>query len=209
MSDEVVKKPVLSRATQAGLDQWDSAAAQILRMSEEMIRRVPEPYFEAKILPIVRNWVQGLPTEVGEWMNVADGMEREIVVVDAKNNELFRCPPPFIAIPPRSEFGDRNQKSATAIVHAQGLMYDVGELRQAEQIEENLLELVVDRPDVALKTKAMDGFIAIYLRYKLPMQELLGQYSEEILTARGVTTLATEASKGKTDDSGEDETFTY
>lgn len=197
----------MSAATRAGLADWDNAAESILSMSKAMIRRVPEPYFKHKLLPIIRNWLQGLPAEVGQWMNVADGMENEIIVVDEKNVELFVCPPPFIAIPPRSEFTRKNRDSAHAIVHAQGLMYDAGEIRKANAIEDNLFEMVVDKPDVALKTAAIDKMIAIYQRYELPLQELLGAHTDEIMASRGAPTTA--SAKDQAPNNDQHETISY
>lgn len=197
----------MSAATRAGLADWDNAAQSILDMSKAMIRRVPEPYFFHKLLPIIRQWLQGAPAEVGVWMNVADGMENEIVVVDEKNVELFVCPPPFIAIPPRSEFSRKNRDSAHAIVHAQGLMYDAGEIRKANAIEDNLFEMVVDKPDIALKTAAIDKMIVIYQRYDLPLQELLGKHTDEIMAARGAPTKA--AVKDQAPDDDQHETISY
>lgn len=198
----------VSAATRAGLADWDNAAESILSMSKAMIRRVPEVYFFHKLLPIIRNWVQGLPAEVGQWMNVADGMENEIIVVDDKNIELFICPPPFIGIPPRSQFSAKNRDSAHAIVHAQGLMYDAGEIRKANAIDEALFEMVVDKPDVALKTDAIDKMIAIWQRYELPMQELLGAHTDEIMAARGAPTKVAAKDQAPNDDQ-QNETISY
>lgn len=197
----------LSGALRAGLTDWDDAANIILRMSESMIRRVPEEYFKAVVLPIVRDWVQGIPVEVGQWMNIADGMENEIIVVDTKNNEVFRCPPPFIPMVPKSEFGEKNRESAFAVVHAQGLMYDAGEIRQGNAIDESLFELVVEKPDIAIKTAALDKMIYIYQRYDLPMVELLGRHTEEIMKARGAPVKAATDSKAIPDD--EEDTLIY
>lgn len=198
----------MSAAAKAGLADWDSAAQQILDMSRAMIRRVPEPYFVNKLLPIIRNWVQGLPAEVGQWMNVADGMENEIIVVDDKNVELFVCPPPFIAIPPRTQFGKKNRDSAHAIVHAQGLMFDAGEIRKANAVDEALFEMVVEKPDVAIKTAALDKFISIFQRYDVPLQELLGAHTDEIMAARGVPTKAAAKDQAPNDDE-QHETISY
>ena len=194
-------------ALKAGLDDWDSAAQSIIDMSRAMIRKVPEPYFFHKVLPLVRSWVQGLPTEVGQWMNVADGMENEIIVVDEQGKELFICPPPFISIPPRSEFAPKNRNSAHAIVHAQGLMHDAGDIRQANAIDENLFELVVDKPDVSLKTDAIDKMIGIYQRYDLPLVELLGSHVDEIMNARGTPTKVEAKTQAIPDD--EEEIVSY
>jgi hypothetical protein len=196
----------LSGALKAGLTDWDDAANLILSMSQAMIRRVPEEYFTAKVLPIIRAWVQGIPVEVGQWMNVADGMENEIIVVDSKNVELFICPPPFIPMPPKSEFGEKNRGSAFAVVHAQGLMYDAGEIRQGNAIDEALFELVVEKPDIAIKTAAIDKMIYIYQRYDLPMVELLGSHTDEIMKARGAPVKAATESKAIPD---EEDTLIY
>jgi len=198
----------LSAATRAGLADWDDAANSILEMSKAMIRRVPEAYFVHKLLPIIRNWVQGLPAEVGQWMNVADGMENEIIVVDEKNVELFICPPPFIGIPPRAHFSAKNRDSAHAIVHAQGLMYDAGEIRKANAIDESLFEMVVDKPDVAIKTAALDKMIAIWQRYELPLQELLGAHTDEIMAARGAPSNVAAKDQAPTNDD-QNETISY
>lgn len=198
----------LSGAAKAGLADWDSAAQQILDMTKAMVRRVPEPYFVHKLLPIIRNWVQNLPAEVGVWMNVADGMENEIIVVNEKNEELFICPPPFINIPPRTQFGKKNRDSAHAIVHAQGLMYDVGDIRQANSIDESLFDMVVDKPDVAIMTAALDKLISIYQRYELPLQELLGAHTDEIMATRGGSAQAAAEKKAPTDDES-NETISY
>lgn len=190
----------LSGALRAGLADWDDAANMILNMSQSLIRRVPEDFFKAVVLPIVRAWVQGIDVEVGKWMNIADGMENEIIVVDSKNNELFRCPPPFISMVPKSEFGEKNRESAFAIVHAQGLMYDAGEIRQGSAIDEALFELVVEKPDIAVKTAAIDKMIHIYQRYDLPLVELLGSHTDEIMKARGAPVKASTESKAAPDD---------
>lgn len=197
----------LSGALKAGLTDWDDAANMILKMTEDMLRKVPEEYFKAIVLPIVRGWIQGLPVEVGQWMNVADGMENEIVIVDTKGNELFRCPPPFISMPPKTEFGEKNRESAFAVVHAQGLMYDAGEIRQGNAIDDSLFELVVEKPDIAIKTAAIDKMIFIYQRYDLPLTELLGSHTDEIMKARGAPVKAAATSKAIPDD--EEDTLIY
>ena len=194
------------------LSGMTSAADEIINMTRAMVRRVPENVFKHEVLPLLRGWIVGQPVEIGRWMNIADGMENEIIVVDGENKELFICPPPFIEIIPRSDFGRRGELAGHAIMHMQGMMFDNGDVREAINIDANLTNLMLEKPDSALKTAALTKLIKIYLRYDIPMVELLGDHTEEILAAyaklleeRGETAPDALNKDAKEDDAGEEE----
>lgn len=72
-----------------------TAFAQLIKMEETELTRLPEPHFRDKLLPIVQAW-RRYPGEVdiSTYLAVSGGPQRPIDVIDHLTGEvLFRAPP--------------------------------------------------------------------------------------------------------------------
>lgn len=165
-----------------GLEGFGSAVAAINKASAARIRNVNEPYFQAVILPIVRQRVKGeVCDNLGVWLNTADGLNNPMNIVDVNGQLLFVCPPAFIDIklsttPPEGRFTTTHH-----IVQQQSDMITNGDMRGVMAIENGLYEAhrpVTDQHD---RAQAILQLVNIYKFYGLPMEELLGPQADEIL----------------------------
>lgn len=154
------------------------------------LRKVPESYFYMKVFPIIRDWLEGKGTaRVGEWLNVADGITKEIVVIDDDTKEeLFRCPPAMIqheAPAIRREYGQR-VITLDDILGRQELLMKAGNVRQAMEIEGQLSEVYdFSRHRNTDYLDYIRRFILMYERYELDPSIFLGDDTAEIKEALG------------------------
>ena len=172
---------------QSGLTVMTDAADLINTAADKRVRRVREHYFVNNLLPIVRKWLRNDkedPAEVGVWLNVADGLNNDIIIVDANDKEMFRLPPPFIDIPTRTvNIGATRHASIHQIVQQQDHLDRNGDQRAVYEIERSISDIFAPKPEDEAKRRNTFLLIGIYHRYSLPMEELLGARAEEILTA--------------------------
>lgn len=198
-----------------GLRSFQAAADEINLMSAKRIRKVPEHYFKANLLPLVRAWIvkdDNNPPEIGFWLNVADGLNNHIEIVDDKDQEkvLFLVPPPFCDIPMRTELPNAKRLvTVHDLVLLQGDMHDNGDQRGFWDLERQIADVCSPRPEDAAKTRYLVMLVKIYDRYNLPLEELVGSLADEIRAElkKGKTASATNAlaSTGSTDDDVEEE----
>lgn len=166
-----------------GLEGFGAAVAAINQGSAARIRNVLEPYFQAVILPIVRQRVRGEVCEnLGVWLNTADGLNNPMNIVDAEGKLLFVCPPAFIDIhlstkPPEG----RRFTTTHHVVQQQSDMIVNGDMRGVMAIENGIYEAHKPVSDQGDRANAILKLVDIYRFYKLPMEELLGPQAEEIL----------------------------
>lgn len=160
-----------------GLKVMDAAAAEINRMTEKRIRRVPEPHFRTALLNVVRAWVtkKEPAPEIGYWLNVADGLNNHLHVVDAQDNILFTVPPPFVDIKLETKYDPklRNQ-SIWHAVSLQGVHHDNNDQRKFWEMETSLVNDNQATPADKSLAIALTQLTAMYQYYDLPLEELLG-----------------------------------
>jgi hypothetical protein len=196
MSDvpEVPKKPELDpgskyyqRRILDGLKSLDDAAADLLVGFERNYRKVPEAYFVAHLLPILRKWIINNPQDLAEpglWFNVADGLHNPILVTDTKGELLFKTPLLFVKIPDRNPMENHPRlDSVHQMVAVQGQMFDNSDQRAAYQMEQEIEDVLMPTPEQAAKTENLLLTIEIYYRYKLPLEEVVGRAAPEIKEA--------------------------
>lgn len=180
----------------AHLDNLDDACSLINNYVEKQIRHIPEHYFVKVLLPLMRGWLRGDPVEIGIWLNVADGLDRQIVVVDENKKEMFRVPPPFVGVPTRVHVPGEKLVTLGTIVQHQKNLSDNGDKRAAMQIEHELVDICAPRPEDEEKARNILLLVSIYLRYDLPMEEVLGPKAKEIL--KTITDSSTSEDGGST-----------
>lgn len=160
------------------LKNLDQAAQDISDGTKANFRRVPEPYFVAHLLPILRKWIINDPkdpAEPGLWFNVADGLHHPIYVVDAEQNVLFETPLLFVQIPDRDPLKNHRLNSVHQMVSVQGMMMDNSDHRAGWQMEQEIVQTLTPSPEVDEKTKNLILMVKIYQRYNLPLEEILGE----------------------------------
>lgn len=165
-----------------GLEGFGSAVAAINETTAARIRNVREPYFQAVILPILRKRVRNeVCDDLGVWLNVADGLNNPMNVVDDDGKLLFVCPPAFIDIhlnttPPKGRFTTTHH-----VVQQQSDMVANGDMRGVMAIEEGIFDAHRPVTHVEDFADAVMKLVDIYTFYSLPMEEVLGERAEEIL----------------------------
>lgn len=164
------------------LERFGSAAAQINAGTAARIRNVREPYFQAVILPILRQRVRNEVCDtLGVWLNVADGLNNPMNVVDDQGNLLFVCPPAFIDIHLNTKAPEGRFTTTHHVVQQQTDMIANGDMRGIMAIEDGLFEAHRPMTRVEDFADAVMKLVDIYKFYSLPMEELLGEQAEEIL----------------------------
>lgn len=169
-----------------GLDHMSQAANEINSFVASRQRRIPEPFFVKQLLPIIRAHVRGDDNvELGIWLNVADGMNNTIEVVDENQQHLFIVPPAFSKLPERDVRPPEGKRFTTIghLVGAQADMLENGDMRGSMVVDSELSELCAARPEDGEKTKDLLLLVEIYDRYDLPLNELLGSAADEIAAA--------------------------
>ena len=160
-----------------GLKGMDDAAAEINRMTEARIRRVPETHFRKTLLGVVRAWViKAEPApEIGYWLNVADGLNNPFHVVDENDNVLFTVPPPFVDIKIDTKYDPSlRNKSIWQHVSLQGVHFDNNDQRKFWDMEHQLIQQAGAKPQDQTLAIALTQLTAMYQYYDLPLEELLG-----------------------------------
>lgn len=160
------------------LGNMHNAAIEINKMTAARIRRVPEPHFRTQLLPVVRSWVtkseQAL--DIRYWLNVADGLNYPIHVVDADDNILFTVPPPFIDIPITTQYNPGERFSTVyQEVALQGIIADSGNPKEFWKMEREIGEKYQPRPEQEDMARAMSQLVGMYQYYDLPLEEILGE----------------------------------
>lgn len=151
-------------------------------------RQVPETFFYHKLLPIVRDWYKnGIAERIGFWLNVADGMYKEIQVVDDDTKTpIFTLPPAYSRIPPkvikRKSLDERTATMAD-IVDRQGIALENGDTRMVMQIEGALNQSVEFDTSSITYFKNLYIMMMIYERYEVPLVELLGESADTLAVA--------------------------
>jgi hypothetical protein len=162
-----------------------AAATEINQHTAERRRMVPEPYFVNILLPTLRKWIRREDVEVGHYLNVADGLNNEITVIDENGVKLYDVPPLFVDTPTRVARFDDNNRIANVhkLVQIQGMKADNGEMRDFMNIEDDLVDMLTPRAEDAAKTEALVKLVYIYDRYDLPLEELVGDIAPVIRKA--------------------------
>lgn len=168
-----------------GLERMAVAATEINNHTLERKRKVPEPYFVNILLPVLRKWIKREEVEVGHYLNVADGLNNEIEVVDVNGVKLYDVPPLFVDIPTRVARAVPGERIITidALVQMQGLHIDNGDVRQHFAIEHDLIDILSPRVEDSAKAKCLVQLIHIYERYELPIEELVGDKLAPVIRA--------------------------
>lgn len=164
------------------LERFGSAVATINELTAARIRDVREPYFQAVILPILRKRVRNEVCEnLGVWLNVADGLNNPINVVDDDGKLLFVCPPAFTDIHLSTKTPEGRFTTTHHVVQQQADMIANGDMRGIMAIEEGIFQ--AHRPTTRVEdyADAVMKLVDIYKFYSLPMEELLGEQAGEIL----------------------------
>lgn len=180
MSDELRGFARYLHEAQEGMRE---SAALINQLTDERTRRVPESHFRKYLLNTVRQWVtrDGAP-EIGYWLNVCDGLNREFYVYkdDEPDVILFTVPPPFtdVDIPTKLPEGftmaDR-YNSLPHVVNRQGYVADQGDIGQFFELEEQIIHANAAKPGKEAMAKALSQLVTMYRYYNLPLEELLGK----------------------------------
>ena len=176
MSD-VPKDDAYVAFVKEGLKGMDEAAAEINRMTEARIRRVPEPHFRKTLLGVVRAWVtKAEPApEIGYWLNVADGLNNSFHVVDEHDNVLFTVPPPFVDIKLDTKYDPSLRfKSIWQHVTLQGVHFDNNDQRKFWEMEQQLIAQAGAKPQDQTLATALTQLTEMYQYYNLPLEEILG-----------------------------------
>lgn len=170
------------KIVKSGLESMTSAADEINAMTKERIRNVPVAYFQANVLPIVRAWVKGDKTDmVGHWMNVADGINNPINIVNEAGELVLTCPPPFVGTPSRDQAPTSRFTTAHQVVQQQADMLANGDTRGVMAIENSLIDIYKPRPEDHEKTVAILQLVAVYRYFGLPLEEVLGPNAQEFM----------------------------
>lgn len=183
MSDQQQANNIYQEMVQRGLERFSGAVKDINDMTAQRIRHVVEPYFQSVILPILRARMRNEPTDqLGLWLNVADGLNNPMNIVDGDGNILFVCPPAFIDIhlntspPPGRRFTTTHH-----VVQRQNDMLANGDLRQVMLMEEDIYDAHKPREHLSDRANAILQIVEIYKFYQLPMEEIFGARTEEFL----------------------------
>lgn len=200
---------IFQATVRKGLEDLDATAALINASAAARRRRIPEPFFVDVLLPHVRKWVRCDPTaEPGFWLNVADGLNAEIDVVDSEGNVVVVVPPPFHDIAPSSSRPQGRVVTPAQIVDQQRALQENGDTRAVMNIEKGLIDILEPRPEDELKIKYIRYYIAIYQRYELPMEELLGPNWRDVI-ANSPSVQEPSLPKGTQEDGSAEEDLVY
>lgn len=161
--------------------RWNTAADDLNRLTQARIRTIPEEFFQAVLLPILRAWVRKEDVEIGHWLNIADGLNNPINVADRDGKIIFRVPPPFIDIPIRSERLAGRLVTPHHLVTQQVEAIRNGDARCVMTIEHELANIFTPRPEDKAKVESILMLVDIYRHYSLPMEEVLGPNAETLL----------------------------
>lgn len=195
-----------------GLESMSSAADAINQSVKDRIRSIPEAFFVSTILPIVRDWVAGRDTaQVGVWMNVADGINNPINVVDENGQVVAIVPPPFIATPtPHLPPSGRRFTTVHQIVQRQSDSLNNGDVRAVMEVEQELINIFNPKAGDEAKAVSLMNLAKIYRRYDLPMEELFGDAAPSILQRIKDSESTTSLAGNKdSQDNGAEEQFVY
>lgn len=158
--------------------------AQQINNYASTLRRVPEPYFYMVLFPIIRDHFTGKQTDrIREWLNIADGMSKEIIVYDDLTNEELFIVPPFNhrTQPVRLDRQDGHKViSPNDMVELQEIYRRNGEHRKYLEIEQSLPE-VYPLDGAELQERWVRNLIAIWNRYDIPLDELFGDRVDQVL----------------------------
>lgn len=181
--EQVVSKESFNEMVLEQTKSFTEAAKTIIN-NTSVVRRIPESWFYFKLFNIIRDHFTGKTTDgIGFWLNVADGMTKEISVFDEDTQEeIFRIPPfnresnPIMLV---REEGKR-VISPNDLVENQELYRRNGDMRNYMAVEEALPSLYPIHGQM-LQLNHIENLIKIYNRYELPVIELLGDQADTIL----------------------------
>lgn len=168
-----------------GLERMAKAATEINDSTAERKRKVPEAYFVNILLPVLRKWIRREEVEIGHYLNVADGLNNEIEVVDQEGVKLYDVPPLFVDVPTRVARHEPGVNIPTIhkLVQIQGMHVDNNDMRQVFTIENDLVDILAPRAEDASKTRCLVMLCHIYDRYELPLEELVGETLAPVIAA--------------------------
>lgn len=185
----VIPEDVQREMLKAQTQDFTRVAQQLVNLTTGL-RRIPEPYFYMVLFPIIRDHFTGKKTDrIREWLNIADGMWKEITVYDDLTNEdLFNVPafnqPTQPVIMTRQE--GKRVITPNDLVELQEIHRRNGEHRRYVEIEQTLATVypIHGRP---MGEKDVRNLVAIWNRYDIPLEELFGDQVDAVLQQLAAT----------------------
>lgn len=192
------------------MEGMSKAADDLLVAFEQRKRKIPEAVFIKHLLPIVPLWVKNASVDITPWAIIADGYNNELEVLDEQGKVLFILPPPFVdnslpTSPPEGRFTVPHH-----LVQRQVDLVLDGDQRGAIEIDRALVDTFTPTAESVSERKAryVVDYIAIYERYNLPLQELLGPAYQDVVAAMKQQKAQPKKQEVRHDD-GAEETLVY